>query len=513
MNRCQWLRWPLAPVGRGAPRPVPVTCERPNPAGCACSQQSLAVLLWKLPTLKQFILRFAQQYLQPLRQRGAFARNLALTLSGSAAVTGLGFLLTPVMVRIYSPSAYGQFAVFTSAVSILSTVTTLSYPAALLLPRAPGQFRALVQLGVVLTVGACLLLLLGVALGGAWLLRQLPLAAGTGAWLYAVPGGLLLANLNIILGACYVRDKQFGPRSSIEVGAALLGRGATIGAGWWWGGGIGGLLLGEFVNRLATTLSLSLGPMRRAMRQLWKAFSWGRLRAVARKYAEFPQYVLPASFITLLSAQLPIYALGLGFGATSVGLYAFSAGLLEIPVSLLGGAVLPVFWQKASETQQHDAARLPALTLRLYNQLLYLGLLPFGLITIFGDVIFKFAFGARWELAGVYTGYLGYYYVFKLLSQATSPIYTVMGKQRYILWGTVGLLAMRVAGLGIGLLYHSINLALLLFGLGSLLATFLIDLHIMALLKLPVGRIALRTLAIVGATLLVLQALRQAAMG
>ena len=458
--------------------------------------------------LKQRIFRFAQQYLQPLRQNGSFARNFALTLSGSAAVTVLGFLLTPVMVRLYAPAAYGQFAVFTSVVSTLSTVTMLSYPAALLLPREPERFRALVQLSMVLTFGACLLLLLGVVLGGSWLLRQLPPAAGTGALLHAVPLLLLLANLNIILGAWYVRDKQFGPRSSIEVGAALGGRGVTIGWGWWGGGSVGGLLLGELINRMATTVSMVLGPLRPALKPLWEAFSWSHLRAVAREYAEFPLYVLPASLLTLLSMQLPVYVLSLGFGATSVGLYAFSAGLLEIPVSLLGGAVLSVFWQKANEIQRQDPARLPALTLRLYNQLLYLGLLPFGVITIFGDILFKFAFGARWELAGVYTGYLGYYYVFRLMSQATSPIYNVLGKQRYILWSTVALMALRAAGLGIGLWQHSLTLALLLFGLGSLLATFLIDLHILALLKLPVGRIALRTLAIVGTTLLVLKALR-----
>jgi hypothetical protein len=116
-------------------------------------------------------------------------------------------------------------------------------------------------------------------------------------------------------------------------------------------------------------------------------------------------------------------------------------------------------------------------------------------------------------LAGVYTGYLGYYYVFKLMSQATSPIYNVIGQQQYILWSTAALLALRAAGLGIGLFQHSLDLALLLFGLGSLLATFLIDLHILALLKLPVRRIALRTLGVVGTALLILKALRAVVMG
>jgi O-antigen/teichoic acid export membrane protein len=462
--------------------------------------------LFKLPNLKQRIFRFAQQYLQPLRQSGSFARNFALTLSGSAAVTVLGFLLTPVMVRLYAPAAYGQFAVFTSVVSTLSTVTMLSYPAALLLPEAPGQFRALMQLAVVLACGGALLVLVGVALSGSWLLRLLPPAAGTGRVLYALPLLLLLANLNIILSGWYVRAKQFGPRSSIEVAAALGGRGVTLGWGWWQGGSIGGLLLGEVINRLATTVSLTLGPLRGELRSLWQGFSWKQVRAVAREYAEFPLYVLPSGLISLLSTQLPIYLLSLGFGATSVGLYAFSVGLLEIPVSLLGGAVLSVFWQKANEIQQQDPERLPALTLRLYYQLLYLGLLPFGVITVFGDVIFKFAFGARWELAGVYTGYLGYYYVFKLMSQATSPIYNVIGQQRYLLLSNACLLLVRAAALGLGLWHHNLNLALLLFGVGSLATTFLTDLHILSLLALPVGRIAAHSLLLLATALAVLLA-------
>ena len=144
----------------------------------------------------------------------------------------------------------------------------------------------------------------------------------------------------------------------------------------------------------------------------------------------------------------------------------------------------------------------------LYDKLLYLGLLPFGIITIYGDVLFKFVFGARWEMAGVYTGYLGYYYVFKLMSQATAPIYTILNKQGFVLWSNLSLLAVRAVALGIGLWAHDLNLALLLFGLGSLVATFLIDLQVLSMLKLPIWRITLRTLVIVGGTLLVLKGIR-----
>lgn len=411
------------------------------------------------------------------------------------------------MSRIYPPAAYGQFAVFSSIASNLSMVTTLTYTAAFLLPKTEEKFFSLIQLTVALTISSCLLLAGVLLIGGSSILHQLKVEA-LGSLFYTLPVLLLLFNLNSIMSGWYMREKQFLKRSSVEVTTALVGRGATIGYGLWAGGSVAGLLLGEFFNRLTSTVSLASGSIRHSFGRLCRTFSWGNIRAVAVEYREFPLYFLPASFINVLSAQLPIYALNSGFGSTPVGLYSFSVSLLEIPINLIGNAILPVFWQKATETQNNEPERLPEMTLSLYYKLLYLGLLPFGFITIYGDILFKFVFGARWEMAGVYTGYLGYYYVFKLMSQATSPIYTVLNKQRYILWSNVFLLASRGLGLGIGLWLKSLNLALMLFGLSSLLATFLIDLQVLSMLRLPVWRIALRTICIVGATLVLLKAVR-----
>jgi O-antigen/teichoic acid export membrane protein len=457
--------------------------------------------------LQQPIQRFKQNVIGPLLRKGSFAQNFAVTLSGSAAVTALGFLLSPVMSRIYPPAAYGQFAVFSSLAGNLSMVTTLGYTAAFLLPKTQEKFMSLVQLTVALTFGTCLLLVGALVLGGTHVLHWLNVEA-LGNLFYTLPVVLLLFNLNSIMSSWYMRDKQFLKRSSVEVTTALVGRGATIGYGWWMGGSVAGLLLGEFFNRLTSTVTLATGSIRHSFGALWRTARWVDIRAIALEFKEFPLYFLPASFISVLSTQLPIYTLNASFGSTPVGLYSFSVGLLEIPINLIGNAIVPVFWQKAAETHQNEPERLPGMTLSLYYKLLYLGLLPFGVITVYGDLLFKFVFGARWEMAGVYTGYLGYYYVFKLMSQATGPIYTVMGKQRYILWSNIALLAARAAGLGIGLLMHSLNTALMLFGLFSLLATFIIDLQVLSLLKLPVFRIGLRTVAIVGTTLVLLKGIR-----
>ena len=82
------------------------------------------------------------QNLQQVLRKGSFVQNFAITMSGSMAVTAIGFLLTPVMSRLYPPAAYGQFAVFNSLASNLAMVSTLSYTTAFLQPKDKEKFHS-----------------------------------------------------------------------------------------------------------------------------------------------------------------------------------------------------------------------------------------------------------------------------------------------------------------------------------------------------------------------------------
>lgn len=450
-------------------------------------------------TLRQNVLK--------LRQKGSFAQNFAITFSGTALVAVIGLLVTPIMARIYAPASYGLFAVFNSIVNNVNLLSTLAYPPAFLLPRLRKRFLALVHLTLLLTAGAFVVVALGVALLHHQLLRWLN-AEALGNWFYLVPVTVFIFNVNMIMGAWYLRSKDFKKRAGVEVSTSLAGRGLTIGYGLLMHGAPGGLILGDIFGRVAGFFTLLFSGIHRQLGELWRSYSWARVKAVAYEYREYPFYVMPTGYLNVLAAQLPIFFLTSGFGAATVGLYSFSTTLLELPINLIGNAVAPVFMQKAAETHAQDPERLKQLCLELFNKLLYLGLLPFGIITVFGDVLFRYAFGARWEMAGVFTGYLGFYYVFKLTSYATSPIYAVFRRQRLALLGTVLLVLVRVASLSLGLYTHNLNLAMLLFGVSSLVVTFGVDLNILHLLGLPVWRVAFRSIALVGGTLALLFALR-----
>ena len=439
-----------------------------------------------------------------LREPGSFTRNLAVTFSGSAAVTVIGFLLTPVMSRIYPPASYGQFAIYSSIISNINMFSTLAYPWALLLPKSRRKFLRLVQLCVVLTLLTLLLTLMAVALFGRAVQHWLNADALT-PWLYVIPLVIAIFNLNTIMNAWLLRNKQFGKRAGIDVTTSLVGRGITIGYGWQFMGSVSGLIIGDMFNKLTSFVSLLRSGLARELRELYRTFSWRRVWAVAVEYRDYPFYSLPTGYLGVVATQLPIFMLTTSFGATMVGLYSFSTSLLELPIALIGNALAPVFQQKATETHHQAPERLRDICLQLYNKLLYLGLLPFGIITVYGDLIFKFAFGHRWEMAGLFTSYLGYYYVFRLASIATAPVLALLRRQQVGLLSTALLLLVRAAGLGIGMYWHDIRLAMLLFGIGSLVTIFLIDMYILRLLHVAVGKVILRSFLLIGVTLLLLK--------
>jgi len=442
-----------------------------------------------------------------LRQKGSFAQNFAITFSGTAAVAVLGFAVTPIMSRLYSPQSYGLFAVFNAIVSNVSLFSTLGYAPAFLLPRQRKRFLALVQLTVLLNVAALLLMTLAFWLLHDPLLRWLN-AEALGTWFYVIPFAVFVFNLNVVMSAWYLRTKAFRKRAGIDVATAVAGRSLTLGVGWLANGPVGGLLLGDLFAKLTMFGSMLFSGLHRQLGELRRPFSWVRIWAVAWEYREYPFFVMPTAYLNNLAGQLPIFFLTTGFGAGAVGLYAFSTSLLELPLNLIGNAVAPVFLQKATETYQQEPERLKQICLDLYNKLFYLGLLPFGVITVFGDWIFGFVFGAKWEQAGLFTGYLGYYYVFKLASYATSPVYAVLHRQRLALLGTGLLVLVRTASLLLGSHLHNLNLGMLLFGVSSLVVTFLVDMNIMHLLKLPVLRLAARSVGLVLATLALLWGVR-----
>ncbi|MBF9143435.1 lipopolysaccharide biosynthesis protein [Hymenobacter properus] len=444
-----------------------------------------------------------------IKQEGSFTRNFAVSFTGTTLVTAIGLLTTPIISRLYSPVEYGQLSIFNSVINNIVAISMLAYTNAIPLPKYKGVALLLAKMCFILAL--CTFL----SATGVLVLFIDPIAAWLNVennknWLYIIPVSVFIYSINMIFNSWLTRYKKFEKKTVLSISTSIISRGFTISYGFFIAGQLVGLLLGDFINKISELFGYLLSRESKLLsaRNALRNLSVKNLWRVAKWYREFPLYMMTGGYISMLSYQFPIFILNRGFGSAVVGFYSFSISLLELPINLIGSAIAPVFYQKASETQNNNPERLSEITLSLYYKMLYLGLFPFGVITIFGDLLFGYVFGKQWITAGLFTGYLGYYYVFKLTSQSTSYIYTILKRQRYQLIGNIILMAARAVGLAIGIMRGDVNEAMLLFGLSSLVCTFMIDMHILHLLKLPVLRIAARSIFLLSAVLLLLKLLR-----
>src|SRR5699024_9902823 len=95
-----------------------------------------------------------------------------------------------------------------------------------------------------------------------------------------------------------------------------------------------------------------------------------------------------------------------------------------------------------------------------------LGFLPFGLVIIFGPLLFSFIFGEEWLKAGEYARWIALWIFFMFISQPSIKALPVLSAQAFHLKFTIFTLIIRtIALIGGYYLFSSILMAVFLYSL------------------------------------------------
>jgi O-antigen/teichoic acid export membrane protein len=451
--------------------------------------------------------------LSQVRKPGSFARN-ALYTSGDAVINILSqIILTPILARLYPPAAYGVYGLFSSITNNLSTFAGLGYPIAFLLPKENDRFHALVRFTWLLLL-VCTLLTLPVFLFPSVLYRFVPSWSDMGAWSIAVPWMVLVIGLIQILTAWAARVKEFGrfarTNSITNVGIRL----GSMGLGFLKHGSIPGLIVSEVVVR---TLSLGFffkDLWKHGLPMMFKPVPRQQLTAAALEYKEYPLYIFPGRWLNVFTLQLPIYALMWLDLKDDTGRFTMAGALLLMPLRLFGYSLYGVFLRRAIEAGTERLQEMADLTLRMHNRLFALGVAPFMLITFFADVVFHFVLGPEWRAAGVFTSFLGPFYLFRLLSEPLSAVYIATRSERSLFLFHLLLFVANAVAVFLASRYLATSAAVVgIFAAVNALAYFLLSARILRQVGLHAVPIMLRTLAITAAVGAVFALLRYVLLG
>ena len=310
---------------------------------------------------------------------------------GSQAVT---FLSLPVISRLYTPDAYGGWALFLSYGLVIGSIATLRYELAVVLPRTDRQAAVVLAAGVAASLAFAILTV-----------PLLPLAAallfsGEGSQSRAAASVLWTLPLLVLAIAGYqlarawcTRRAAFGTYSLGQFLMPTLTAGGQIAMALIGVSSAKGLIAGSLLGYGVAALVMWSQVLRRNAGVIIGGFRLSRLLPVACRYRNYPLYMTPYTLLSTVRDRGIYFLLGAFASDAATGHYALAQRFTNIPNSLVSGAVRPVFFQFAA---RRPLETLGPMVAAIIAALLLLTVPNLVVFVFHAEAIVTLLFGAQW---------------------------------------------------------------------------------------------------------------------
>ena len=380
-------------------------------------------------------------------------------MTGTAFAQALPIAVSPILTRLYSPEEFGRFALYLAVAMIASVLVTGRYELAILLPRQDKDALHIAALAMALSIVISAILLLVV------ILFAQPIAAMLGdsalaPWLYWVPASTLLLGLYQSLNYWTNRKAQYKRMAisrTVQSGSAAL---AQVGTGYAGSNAIG-LMCGQITGQILTTGVLARLIWQEENSQI-RTINPLRCMALAKKYINFPKYLIIAHGFNTASGQMPVLLLSSLFNTAAAGFFTLTQRVMAAPMSLIAKALGDVFRQEASQSYARQG-QCKAIYQRTFKRLFFIAALPFAGFFFLAPTLFAWVFGSEWRVAGEYAQILTPMAFLQFITSPLSSMYIIAEKQKIDLLWQIGLLALVLASFFLGENFSNEKIALLFF--------------------------------------------------
>jgi O-antigen/teichoic acid export membrane protein len=358
--------------------------------------------------------------------RGGLRRAVAVLAGGHALAAIVVAATYPALTRLYTPSDFGAFAATVSLLTLVLTVTCLTYDQAIPLPEKEETAADLVVLSLVCTLAVTGLCAIGMLLFGEQLLGRFDAEALASYW-WLLALAQLAGGLYVTLTGWAIRNRDFRGLAFARLGQAIFSAIVQIGAGLA-GAASAGLLFGDGAGRAAAGGRLS-ARARAELRRSTSGITAGRLRHTARRYRRFPLIGTWPTLINSIGFEAPLLLLVAFYGTSTGGLFAFAQRMIGAPVALVVLAVGQVFVAEAAERARDASTDLVQLFRTTLTKLALLAAPLMLVIAVSAQLLVGPVFGARWEEAGTFITILTPLYTMQLLSSPLGGTLAVLERQ------------------------------------------------------------------------------------
>jgi O-antigen/teichoic acid export membrane protein len=395
-----------------------------------------------------------------LKPKSEFSHNVLTLMTGTTIAQAIPIAISPILTRIYTPEDFGVFALFLAITGVFSVVASGRYELALMLPRKEEDAINIFTLAMMIILLLTGVLFLVVFLFHTYLVDILN-NEEIGYWLYFIPVAFFLIGFFNLLSYYNNRQKNYKDMANATIIKSVVLAVVQLTVGFF-KAGASGLISGQIISSLFANLQLLKNIIKD--KKLLSSVNKVKMIALAKRYKDFPKYQAPHAMLNTFSSYLPIYMFTPFFGLGVVGLYALSTRIVLTPMMILAGASAKVYNQKVTQLY-NDKEDAYGFTIRLLKSLVKKIIIPFLIIVIFAPDIFGFVFGEEWRKAGAYTQILSPWLWMVFFTATITFIPSLLNMQKKALLLEVIYTILRVIGIGIGIWYESVNIALICYSI------------------------------------------------
>lgn len=401
-------------------------------------------------------------------KKGSFTQNVAITFTGSFLIIIIQLLLTPVISRIYSPTDYGVFGVYNAIVFNLVSISTLTFPQAIIIAKNREDVKRLIILSIGFATIFSVLLAFVFTVFGSSIAAFLNVNE-LNEFLLIIPLIIIAASISEVLTRWKQRNGEFKGITAINTGNNLFVRLFYIAFGLLKAGSFNLLILGDILGRLVSGIALLVITYKRGVINTLLKISLIDIKGAFKSYINYPKFILPSIWINMMANQLPIYLFSIYFNSATVGIFAFASSLLDLPLRLVTNSIRPVFFQKSFQIHEEEGINsLRAKCIEILKYLTILSIIPLLIVLPFGTKIFQFIFGKEWEMAGLFASIMSSYYLVQFISTPLTPVFQVIKKEKKLLMFNVLLFCARLIVLLFAGIYGNEILSIKLYSIVNL---------------------------------------------
>lgn len=326
---------------------------------------------------------------------GRARAGVAAISAGTVAGHAVTLLATPILSRVYTPDAFGEFAALIAIVAIAATAGSLRLETAIPI-ATDDDAENLVKVGIWSSLIGGLICALGLSLTGHQNDSQ-PIWLWSSLLIYLV----WVTAAYQILTAFWLRSHQY---------AALARRNLLQGAGT----AGGQLLFSRWIQTsvgLAAGLALgrTLGLVSLVLKGRSSTDKWADARPVSatmKRYWKFPVLFMPAAILNVLGTQIPILIIAGAYGPASAGNLAQAITLGAIPAALLGTAIASVVLAEMAARVRAGELDQRARYLRVSRALAPIGLVWLLALVLVAPFLLPVILGPGWATSGQFAAAL-----------------------------------------------------------------------------------------------------------